>query len=107
MKPEATPFNSPVWLVFYSVLSTISVANVKTALDMEWWFGVGAMGFAAASFALVIVTCREIGKGLSSAQQRPSIVEDTAQAALSMPAVQALDTKLDALCKHLGVDTVS
>ncbi|WP_143502101.1 hypothetical protein [Pseudomonas sp. Irchel 3E13] len=103
MRLEATPLNSPAWLVFYSVLTTWSCANIPTAFAMEWWFGIGAVGFAAVAVALVIVSCRELGKGLSGTHPRPPLVEDVS----ATPAVQALETKLDALCKHLGVNTVN
>lgn len=108
-KPNTTPFNTPAMLMVYTAGSTWGCLTVPKGYAIAGWTGAAAvLGCVSILIFCMILTYREVAKIQSKAQQRSaSVEEDTAHSSLAMPAVQALDMKVDALCKHLGVNTQS
>lgn len=105
----STPFNTPTMLIIYTAASTWGCLTVPTGYAVAGWAGATAVLALVSVFIFcTIVTSCEIAKALSQAQHRSTAVEiDTTQDSSAIPAVQALDAKLDAICKHLGVKAAS
>jgi len=104
-KPNTTPFNTPAMLMLYTAISTSGCLTVPKAYAFAGWAGATALlAFVSIVIFCMIFTYLEVAKAQSKAQQCSAAVEeDTAHGSLVMPVVQALDAKMDTLCKHLGV----
>ncbi|WP_153785187.1 hypothetical protein [Pseudomonas sp. EMN2] len=94
---ETEGYNPLSLLVLLTVLSTCGGMTLPKAFDIDWWLGVGLAAMVTVSIFGVLFFYREIAKGLSHTRKEAPSSE--------VPGVQGLNTKLDALCKHLGVDT--
>ncbi|MFK1355055.1 hypothetical protein ACIUYZ_01885 [Pseudomonas aeruginosa] len=100
MKSDKSEGYNPLnLLVIFTVLSTCGGMTVPKAFDIDWILGVGLGAMVAFFIFGVLLTYRDIAKGLSQHPIEASSSE--------MPGMKALDTKLEALCKHLGVNTQS